>query len=85
MAQSERGEQAGSQANSDPTNPDAERRSAPVAWPIALLMVAILCGAGSLILVVFGAWPAIVLVLASAFTGWLAVRRIKQNKPESMA
>jgi hypothetical protein len=49
-----------------------------LAVPIGLFMFAILFGVAAWILVIFGAWPAVVLVLISAILGIVAVRRIKK-------
>jgi len=63
---------------------DAPEGVRNLAVPIGLLIVSILFGVGAWILVVFGAWPAVVLVLLSAVTSAIAVRWIKRAKPASM-
>lgn len=49
-----------------------------LAVPIGLLIMSLICGAGALALVVFGAWPGIILVGASYFLAAYAVRRINR-------
>lgn len=67
------------------TTPEQDRTAEPrtsdsgsLAFPIAMLMAALICGAASLTLTVFGVWPAAVLVLASAGLAWYAVSRIRR-------
>jgi hypothetical protein len=48
-----------------------------------MLILAIIFGCASLVLTVFGAWPALLLVLASGVVGALAVSKIKKYKPRA--
>jgi hypothetical protein len=52
--------------------------SGSLALPMGMLMLALICGAASLILTVFGVWPAAILVLACAGLASYAVRRLKR-------
>jgi uncharacterized protein (DUF58 family) len=54
-----------------------------LAMPIAALMLAIICGAASLALTVFGVWPAVLLVLLCAALATYAVSRIRKRDPRS--
>jgi hypothetical protein len=60
------------------TQPRTSEDSESLAFPIGMLMLAMLFGAGSLTLTVFGVWPAAVLVLASAALAFYAVKRIRR-------
>jgi hypothetical protein len=54
----------------------AEPRSAhppsDAGGPIALIILAILCGAAAFVLTVFGVWPAAILIAVSVALAWLA-------------
>lgn len=50
-----------------------------LAVPIALLMLAIICGAASVALTVFGVWPAALLVLLCAALAAYSVSRIRKH------
>jgi Flp pilus assembly protein TadB len=54
-----------------------------LAMPIAVLMLAVICGAASLALTVFGVWPAVLLVLLCAALATYAVGRIRKRDPRS--
>jgi hypothetical protein len=51
--------------------------------PMAMLTLAIICGAASLALTVFGAWPAVVLVVLCAALAAYAVSKIRKHEPRS--
>lgn len=51
--------------------------------PMAMLTLAIICGAASLALTVFGVWPAVVLVVLCAGLAAYAVSKIRKHEPRS--
>jgi len=59
----------------------AEPRATPdptgASGPVALIILAILCGAGALVLTVFGVWPGALLIVAAVVFGALAKRRLR--------
>jgi len=61
---------------------DQEPRSSTgaglVAVPIALMILALICGAGSLIFVVFGAWPGTLLLLVAIILSLTAKRQLRK-------
>jgi Flp pilus assembly protein TadB len=62
------------------------RTSAGAGWmvgPMAMLTLAIICGAASLALTVFGVWPAVVLVVLCAALAAYAVSKIRKHEPRS--
>jgi hypothetical protein len=70
---------------SSPVSQEPERRSSPRLAPaIALIILAVVCGFWAWVLVVFGVWPALILVLASAVLGALGAWQVKRNKPAGM-
>ncbi len=46
-----------------------------------LIILALLCGAGALVLTVFGVWPGALLVVAAVVLGALAKRRLRHVRP----
>lgn len=59
--------------------PRTPQGSGSLALPIAMLIVAMILGAASLTVVVFGAWPAVILVLLSAGLAAYALSRIRRH------
>jgi hypothetical protein len=51
--------------------------------PMAMLTLAIICGAASLALTVFGVWPAVLLVVLCAGLAAYAVSKIRKHEPHS--
>lgn len=63
-----------------------ERTSAgasSLAVPMVLLILAIVCGAASLALTVFGVWPAALLVLLCGVLAAYAVTKVRKHEPRS--
>jgi len=54
-----------------------------LAIPIGMLMLALVCGAASLALTVFGVWPAALLVLLSALLAGYSFKKIRKNDAAS--
>jgi fatty acid desaturase len=61
------------------SEPRASEEASSLAVPIGLLIVAILCGAASLALVVFGVWPAVILLVACAGMASISVHKIRKH------
>jgi fatty acid desaturase len=79
--ETERDRQQGAQLDEEAIEEreEEERQEAgSLAIPIGLLILAMITGCFSLALVVFGAWPGIILVAASLALSAYAVRRIKR-------
>jgi fatty acid desaturase len=58
--------------------PRASSGAGLLAVPIALMILALICAAGSLIFVVFGGWPGALLLLFAAILGLVAKRQLRK-------
>jgi fatty acid desaturase len=58
--------------------PRSTRGPTDAAGPLVLIILAILCGAGALVLVVFGVWPAVILMLAAGLFAVMGKRRLRK-------
>jgi len=65
-----------------PASPDTTPGATTAGGSIALIILAILCGALSLVLVVFGMWPAVILLLVAGGLGLAAKRRLRKLEAE---
>jgi hypothetical protein len=74
-------------AGPEQPHPDTEpefRSSPQMALPIAMIILAVPCGIGAWALVIFGVWPAVILLMVSAGLVALARLQIRRNKPPEM-
>jgi fatty acid desaturase len=61
------------------TEPRTSEGASSLAVPIGLLILAILFGAASLALVVFGVWPAVILLIGCTAMASISLHKIRKH------
>jgi len=62
------------------TQPRSAHSPSDAGGPIALIILAILCGAGAFVLTVFGVWPAAILIVAATLLAALAKHLLRKDR-----